>query len=83
MNPGTYYADGRTGTCPACGKQGYVSRKMAKKGAARLYPGEKMSVYQCGDLWHYGHLPKVVQLGKKPRSQVRSRDRRPRMDEAS
>lgn len=41
-------------TCPECGKRAYTSKKSAKHGAAVLYPGDRMRVYQCPGTpwWH-------------------------------
>lgn len=40
------------GTCPVCGKKRYSSRQAAKRDARRLFPGDRMRVYQCGTSWH-------------------------------
>ena len=40
------------GVCSVCGKQMYLSKKDAKADARRLYPGDLMRVYQCGEMWH-------------------------------
>jgi hypothetical protein len=34
-------------TCPACGKDCYTSKKLAKQSARRLFPGATMRVYLC------------------------------------
>jgi hypothetical protein len=39
-------------TCPDCGKRGYISKRAAKQAAGVLYPGTRMRVYRCGDMWH-------------------------------
>lgn len=70
-----YYADGRIGTCSSCGKQSYRTRKEAKRAFARIFPGEKLSAYQCGTVWHYGHLSVVVRKGKTSRDALRARRR--------
>lgn len=67
-----HYADGRYGTCSTCGKQSYRDRRMAKKAAQRIHPGDKLSVYQCdGGNWHYGHLSKNVKSGRVDRTVYR------------
>lgn len=45
------------GACAECGKQRYRSRTAARKAARRLYPGEALRAYQCGEYWHIGHTP--------------------------
>lgn len=57
-------------TCPTCGKRCYKTRAAAKRTRKRRFPGERMSVYLCGDLYHLGHLPSRVISGDKPRSDI-------------
>jgi hypothetical protein len=42
------------GKCPACGKDSYTSKKLAKQDARRLFPGDTMRVYPCpgSRYWH-------------------------------
>ncbi|KQY58348.1 hypothetical protein ASD11_01385 [Aeromicrobium sp. Root495] len=63
--------NGQVGTCVVCGKRGYASKQTAKRAMKRLYPGDHQSVYRCGDVYHFGHLPMQVRSGKKSRSDVR------------
>jgi hypothetical protein len=49
---------------PDCGKYGYLTRKIAKRTAKRLFPGISMSVYECVGHWHYGNLPPTVKRGE-------------------
>lgn len=52
------------GTCQECGKQCFVSRKAARRYMKHWNPPrgryQYMSVYKCGDYWHYGHTPYEV-----------------------
>ena len=57
------YAVRSSGTCPTCGKQMFTSRKKAKAYCHAWRPSERYSVYQCGDYWHFGHIPTQVQRG--------------------
>jgi hypothetical protein len=44
--------------CGYCRKRTFASRKLARRTARILYPGERMSEFPCqggGDGWHYGH----------------------------
>jgi hypothetical protein len=48
------------GTCGACGKQTFVSRKKARQAAKDSHPGEQMTAYECRErpgsgVWHFGH----------------------------
>lgn len=55
------------GPCPDCGKLRYRSRKRAKAAArSRSYQG--INAYQCGDFWHFGHLPKWISDGTVERT---------------
>lgn len=58
-------------TCETCGKKCYASRKIAKDSARAVHPSERMSVYRCGDYWHYGHMPNAVRFGVLPRGAQR------------
>ena len=60
--------------CAYCGKRSYFTRKYAREAMKILYPGERMSAYQCpkapdwvdsSRLWHVGHLhDKVLEDGE-------------------
>lgn len=54
-------------SCPRCGKVIYASRKLARRVARSLYPGQSMSEYRCGTGWHIGHTPEYVKAGIAPR----------------
>lgn len=56
------------GTCSTCGKQCWSSKRYAKNAARRIHPGEKLSIYQCGDYWHFGHLNYSTARGYAARS---------------
>ena len=56
------------GTCNYCGKRCFRSRKDAKTYAKTKNPTAHWSVYQCGEYWHFGHMPKPIQSGKMSRS---------------
>lgn len=43
------------GKCDTCGKNRFVTRAMARAAARDLHPGDPMSVYRCGNYFHYGH----------------------------
>lgn len=49
---------------PRCRKIRFRSRRDAKSMAKKLYPGDHLSVYQCGDWWHMGHPPQRVIAGR-------------------
>lgn len=40
-------------TCPDCGKQCFKTRHLAKVSAERIFPGQTMRFYECGDFWHF------------------------------
>ena len=42
--------------CPGCGKQAFTSRKVARRAAPILYPGQRMRAYQCGETPGWWHL---------------------------
>lgn len=67
-------------TCPTCGKRRYTTRRLARKAAKRIHPGQHMSPYRCGQFWHIGHLPGPVLTGDSDRNRIRAnrarRDRR-------
>lgn len=68
------------GTCPRCGKRCYPTKADAKL-ATRQLPhrkGGRLSVYQCGTYWHYGHLPKQVRTGDATRDDLLKPTRRTR-----
>jgi hypothetical protein len=66
---------GQLGTCLVCGKRSYASRQAAKRWMKRLYPEDRQSVYRCGMVYHFGHLPGVVRAGREARAVVRERRR--------
>lgn len=48
------------GTCVACGKKTYSSRKNARAAARQFHPGDRMRAYPCPggqDGYHIGHTP--------------------------
>lgn len=58
----------RVGASNSCGKVAYLSRKAAKLNGSKLHNGAskgRMRPYRCPvcDLWHVGHLPRVVIRG--------------------
>lgn len=61
---------GSLGTCEVCGKRCYLTKQAARRARSRRFPGERMSVYRCGDFYHLGHLPGRVIAGDKPRSEI-------------
>ncbi len=65
----------QVGTCDTCGKQRYINRKAAKKAMTTAHPGAQLSVYRCGEYYHYGHTPYGVKRGWQDRntSQMYSR----------
>ena len=66
------------GTCPDCGKARWRTRRQAVQAAQRIYPGQHMSPYQCGDFWHLGHLPRIVRSGDLARDDLVSTRQPPR-----
>ena len=65
--------DAAVGSCGTCGKRQFRTRKAARSTGRRLYPGQRLSQYECGDYWHIGHLPGAVRHGVIPRSAIGSR----------
>lgn len=64
----SFEAAGRGVECPeGCGKRAYRNRREAKRAARRYHPGDHLSAYPCGQLWHYGHLQNVVRHGQMRR----------------
>lgn len=53
--------------CPECGKHRYLTRKAARA-ARKRHKKETLSVYLCGDYWHYGHTPWQIRRGVQARS---------------
>lgn len=43
------------GTCPACGRQQYTSRREARRAARAIHPDQALRAYPCGQWWHIGH----------------------------
>lgn len=56
--------------CATCGKLGFPSRRAAQQEARRRAPDGGVRPYRCGDMWHYGHLPRRVQTGDVAASEV-------------
>lgn len=63
-------------SCPVCGKVGYGTRSDAKRAARAKHPGDHLSPYRCGNLWHIGHLPPGVRDGIVDRSTLKPPKRR-------
>ena len=40
-------------TCGVCGKQGYRSRREARRAARVLHPGRRVRAYSCAGRWHF------------------------------
>lgn len=59
------------GTCEVCGKRCYESRRAARRAAHAIFPTQKVSAYRCGNFYHFGHLPKIVNDGTMSRADVR------------
>jgi hypothetical protein len=49
--------------CSTCGKRRYRTRKAAKLALRKLNTSDSMSVYRCGEFWHFGHTPWQVRRG--------------------
>jgi hypothetical protein len=60
------------GKCDVCGKNKFESRKQAKQYIRRRFPKQHMSVYRCGNYYHFGHTPWKIKKGvnKKNRSEM-------------
>lgn len=60
----------------ACGKRGYLSRKIARAVARKMNDG--LSAYRCTltEKWNVGHLPSEVTRGAIPRQNVGGPDTR-------
>lgn len=67
-------------TCAACGKQGFASRRDAKR-AARSLGRQYLNSYRCEravtELWHLGHLPTIVKRGRAARDSIHQAVRNP------
>ncbi|QOR55345.1 MAG: hypothetical protein SHS37scaffold537_43 [Phage 68_12] len=59
------------GTCPRCGKQAFKTRKAAKRAMRAIHQDRRLSVYPCGDVYHYGHLSARVKSGDTDRRDLR------------
>lgn len=57
------------GTCVVCGKKSFESRKSCRAAMRRYHPNGGMSVYKCGDYWHYGHQSYAVHRSMKAREE--------------
>lgn len=59
-------------TCPVHGKVLFATRKIARRNASRLYPGEHFSAYPCDAQqgWHIGHLPAHIRAGENGREVI-------------
>jgi hypothetical protein len=47
---------GSIGTCPACGKRAFTSRRTVEAHIGLVFPGERKRVYECHDragFWHF------------------------------
>ena len=59
--------------CPDCGKRRYLTRKAAKAAMRRLSAGDPyVSVYRCGEYFHFGHQPYSVRRGFEDRNAWRA-----------
>lgn len=65
------------GTCADCGKRCYPTKADAKAAARQLVhrKGGRLSVYQCGSYWHFGHLPTQIRRGDATRDDLGKRGR--------
>lgn len=61
------YNDRPVGTCDACGKNCFYTRKAARKWSKSRFPADTPRPYRCttGDTpwWHVGHLPPAIRKG--------------------
>jgi hypothetical protein len=55
------------GRCQTCGKLSFLTSRLAKEWMKKKFPKTKMSVYPCGDYYHFGHTPYGVKRGFQPR----------------
>ena len=69
-------AHAHVGTCHTCGKLCFLTRKDARMYLRKSFPGEKMSIYPCGDYYHFGHTPWGIKRGITDRRSW-NRERRP------
>lgn len=60
-------------TCPACGKERYLTRRQAKAAVKRManLGNGHCSAYECGGFWHIGHMPRHVVRGIAAREPAR------------
>ncbi len=61
-------------TCPACGKQGFTSKQVAKRAAARIHPGVRMRFYRCGQFWHMTSADSDTSAGYRERQAVQEEE---------
>ena|SRR5690349_6544747 len=62
-------------TCEPCNKRSYTSRKDAKK--VNVPEDGGMRPYKCPhdpNVWHVGHMPRVVKQGEMTANEVYGRD---------
>lgn len=65
---GLNYPHAPVGTCEECGKQCFPTRKAARGYMKRKRTdGEALSVYRCGEYFHFGHTPYMVARGAQQR----------------
>jgi hypothetical protein len=56
----------QAGTCGACGRAQYVSRREARYAARLGSPGTRLRAYRCGTSWHLGQPDGRPQLCSWP-----------------
>lgn len=55
------------GRCPDCGKQSFITRKAARAVLRAKFKHESMTIYRCGDYFHFGHTPGPIKRGNVDR----------------
>ncbi len=62
----------------SCGKRAWIARAVARRVARLTDHSTSMSTYQCtvSGLWHIGHKPSAVKLGRIARADITSPDKR-------
>lgn len=55
------------GRCSDCGKLRFENRKATKKYINKRFPGDHMTIYKCGEYFHFGHTPYGIKRGTTDR----------------
>lgn len=51
------------GECKKCGKMCFPTRKAARHYKKKRFPQASMTIYKCGEYFHFGHTPYGIKRG--------------------